>query len=615
MGVCLTHPAIADTLPFLPDDPYFFTNNPPGFPGQWHLDRQSSSAVVDVNVRGAWERGLTGQGVTIGIVEEAFHYTHPDLAPNYSAEHSWDFVENDPDPYPTVLGSHAHATSVAGVAAARGGNGIGVTGAAPHASIASLAVNNLPHFVAALYSHEEDMYLAAASQYHASGTSSGIQIYSHSHHPTHPFGYVAWPQLEASVIASTHAGAIHVWLGGNYRQYHRANNYNTHLDSMYVDLDLDGQPDPQEPAFSGDANTHTVLNLPESIVVAALGSDGRFADYASFGANIFVTAPSLSENLLGITTTDNMGEGGYNNSTGDAIYHPSAGEDLLPDLDYTTTFSGTSSATPLVAGILALAKEAQPRLDTRFAKHLLARTSRVVDPDDSTPMGGWTTNSAGFSFNNNYGFGLIDADALTTAATQFSGVTPLVTSTIDSVTIAESIPMNSDEGMSRTFSLPDLGELEEMQVYLNLDTGGLGAGYSSRGDIEAILRSPSGTESLLMFRNESDQHKFSALQEPTKRYLDWTFTTNAFWGETAAGDWTLTVRDVAMSGFTAEDWFPAVWNSFAVTARHGSLISVPEPPSLVIALLGLTPLVHRFHRRDASTRNQVVGGLSTISHA
>ena len=65
-----------------------------------------------------------------------------------------------------------------------------------------------------------------------------------------------------------------------------------------------------------------------------------------------------------------------------------------------------------MSGILALAKEAQPNLNTRFAKHLLARTCRLIDPYDSTPMGGWTTNGAGYHFNNNYGFGLVDADAL-----------------------------------------------------------------------------------------------------------------------------------------------------------------------------------------------------------
>jgi len=48
------------------------------------------------------------------------------------------------------------------------------------------------------------------------------------------------------------------------------------------------------------------------------------------------------------------------------------------------TCGGTSSATPLAAGIVALAKQVQPALNVRFAKHLLVRSSALVDPNDPT---------------------------------------------------------------------------------------------------------------------------------------------------------------------------------------------------------------------------------------
>ena len=52
---------------FTPNDPYYFTGSPSGFPGQWHLNVQSSGAVYDAKLSGAWNRDATGQGVVIGI--------------------------------------------------------------------------------------------------------------------------------------------------------------------------------------------------------------------------------------------------------------------------------------------------------------------------------------------------------------------------------------------------------------------------------------------------------------------------------------------------------------------------------------------------------------------
>src|SRR4051794_21918009 len=39
-----------------PNDPYYTAVNPAGFPGQWHLSKQNSTASVDANVVGAWNR-------------------------------------------------------------------------------------------------------------------------------------------------------------------------------------------------------------------------------------------------------------------------------------------------------------------------------------------------------------------------------------------------------------------------------------------------------------------------------------------------------------------------------------------------------------------------------
>ena len=114
-------------MSFVPDDPYFHKNTPSsGWPGQWHLINESV-AGRDARVQGAWSRDVTGTGVLIGICDDSLEIAHPDLAPNYVAADSWDFGQNDSNPSP-VYSDDQHGVSVSGVAAARGGNSIGVTG-------------------------------------------------------------------------------------------------------------------------------------------------------------------------------------------------------------------------------------------------------------------------------------------------------------------------------------------------------------------------------------------------------------------------------------------------------------------------------------------------------
>lgn len=85
---------------------------------QWHL-KNSVAPGFSLNVEPVWDAGLTGAGVTIGIMENAFEATHPDLAGRFNAQASQSGG--------TVTG---HATSVAGLAAASANNGIGGAGVA-----------------------------------------------------------------------------------------------------------------------------------------------------------------------------------------------------------------------------------------------------------------------------------------------------------------------------------------------------------------------------------------------------------------------------------------------------------------------------------------------------
>jgi subtilisin-like proprotein convertase family protein len=524
---------------FVPNDPFFSPNQPaPPWPGQWYL-RNQMGGTIDLRVQGAWQRGLTGQldfgvWVPVGIVDDGVEFSHPDLAVRFRSSLSFDFGQNNADPSP-VYSDDDHGTAVAGILAGAGGNGLGITGVAPVTTFGMLRLD----FGGFGTAQQE----ADAIRFRSVAADPTIRVKNHSYGPTVPFAEGALQV--AAFRESAAAGTIHVRSAGNARG-----------------------------TIIEDANKQAERNIPEVITIAAAGSDGFFADYSNFGANVFATAPSSTDGGLRVLATDRTTEGrGYNGAA-----------DPFPDSNYTSLFGGTSAASAMAAGVMVLGVHAQPALDVRFAKHLLARTSRVIDPNDAsdTSDGGWRTNDAGFRFNQNYGFGLIDADAFTLAATQWAGVTPLQTWSTGTVSVGAAIPDNSAAGVTRTFSTTHSAPLEEVRVTLNIT-------HTYRGDLEAHLTSPRGTRSrLFMFAGADGGADIS----------NFTFTSNAFWGENPAGTWTLNVRDL----FAADT---GTWLSYGFELRSGTLIPLTTQISGQVEIGGLGDLAGRevtFWLRDPGTQ-------------
>lgn len=483
-------------LKFVANDTFFAPNR---LGGQWHLKNESSA--IDANVTPAWQSDITGQGIVIGIVDDGLPVTHPDLSPNLRLDLSYDFAQDDNDPSP-VYSDDNHGASVAGVAGARGGNSIGVSGAAPLASLAGLRID---------FGTSTDADFADATLY----LSESIPIKNHSYGYRSPF--IRDPIQRAAIDATP--GTIHCFAAGNGRG-------------------TAGQDSVKE-------ETH---NSPNVVNVAAIASDGTYSWYSSFGANVIVTAPSNGG--LGITTTDRAGSAGYNNGARTSDYQNSDGPNAA---DYTATFGGTSSAAPLVAGALALALEVNPAMDYRMVNHLLVQTNVKVHPSDNstTSDGGWRANGAGHEFNQNYGFGMIDASALANAARQFSEVTDLTSATTGTVTVNRFI--NENTPVTVNFNLSGDQPLEDLFVRLNVT-------HTYRGDLSAFLTSPSGFRSRLFTHTISD----SVVN------LNWNFRSVAFWGEIPAGQWTLELIDNLGSD-------SGTFNNFEVKANMGQLI-----PSFVL---------------------------------
>src|SRR6185369_2129186 len=83
------------------------------------------------------------------------------------------------------------------------------------------------------------------------------------------------------------------------------------------------------------------------ICSGALNAIGTVATYSNPGACLLVTAPGGGFGFFGadlrLTTTDVTGVGGFNPGAGD-----------YSNTDYTRQMNGTSSATPVTSGVVAL---------------------------------------------------------------------------------------------------------------------------------------------------------------------------------------------------------------------------------------------------------------------
>ncbi len=458
----------------------------PQYPNQWHLNNTGQfggTAGEDVNIVDAWNGGIDGTGVQIGIVDDGLEYTHPDLSPNARTDIDWDYNFNDADPFPGS--GDWHGTAVGGVAAAADDGAKCGVGAAYNAQLAGLRL---------ISAGTTDTQEANA----LSHQRAEIDIYSNSWGPSDsgsvleaPGGLTLAALADNVINGRGGLGNIYTWAAGNGR----ANNDDAGAD--------------------GYASSRFV------IAVSATDLNGIVSWYSERGSAILVNSPSNGD-TVGITTTDRTGSNGYGG---------------LADPDCTNDFGGTSSATPLVAGVIALMLDANPNLTWRDVMHILVNTSDKNDPSSA----GWTVNAAGHDFHRDYyGFGRVDASEAVTVAQSWTNVSAQLSHVAAMVSPNVTIPDNNTTGVSSTVSVtsPSFSALEHVEVLINIS-------HTSRGQLQVELVSPSGTVSRLMANRPDTGDNFT----------NWLFMSVQFWDENPAGTWTLRVKDLA-SGTTGvlQDW-------------------------------------------------------------
>ena len=347
---------------------------------------------------------------------------------------------NGNDADPMPNSRDGHGTSAAGVAGAVQGNNFGGTGVAPKIKLAGIRL-----IASSVYDYIE----ARALSYHR----DSVKVYSCSWGPYDGGTDLVGPGAITKKILKS--GSIYVWAGGNGRAHKDNVNYDGYANSIYT------------------------------IAIGAIDSNGNQAYYSESGASLFAVTPS-SGSGRGITTTDLMGPEGYSNG------------------NYTHSFGGTSSATPLAAGIIAILLQKHPHLDSRGIQHLIAAGATKIHETDSD----WShINARGYSHSHKYGFGLMEISQL--LQTPVYPLKPMVDSTTGFKRMRVTLPCE------QTFHVPrKINFIEYVEVTVSFYA-------QKRGDISIVLIKD-GVQSILASKRD-DRHR---------GMTTWTYTTARHWGDT-----------------------------------------------------------------------------------
>ena len=286
---------------------------------------------------------------------------------------------------------------------------------------------------------------------------------------------------------------------------------------------------------------HNLVGIPGVMHIAALASTARRSHYSNYGPGIMLCAPTnnvheyqrLTVQGLGITTTTGAGTG------------------------VTHTFGGTSSATPLLAGVAALTISANPDLTALEVASVLKQTaskdlnmqgyprtpSATYDPNPVWDISPIAPFDQGTFFANGdpdgswspwFGFGRVDAARAVAEALRRKGIGQPGTQTFHQAsTPGLNIPDNSAVGVRDVINFPASAMLSSIRVTVDIT-------HTYIGDLRATLIAPSGTAVVLHDRNGGNAHNL-------QRTFDLSSTPglSPLAGQDIQGNWTLFVQDLA----------------------------------------------------------------------
>ncbi|HEY0586584.1 MAG TPA: proprotein convertase P-domain-containing protein, partial [Pseudoduganella sp.] len=554
-----------------PSDPYYAR--------QWHLHTHLADAAFDprasARCEDAW-RALGHYGlpeVVVGVTDDGCKLDHGDFDSDrkfagwgyFAGERLVVREDIDADPRLMYVAGANHGTSCAGVIAGEA-DAVLTVGAAPGCCL--LPVRWESSGPALFIS---DSKLLTALNYMA----DKVDIVSNSWGSS-PVSEFATPVLNRIAELSLSGGRrglgiVFLWAAGN------ENCPIVHEAAQDVPFDSGWRYHADGSGTWVGVRTarqfrHNLAALPGVMYVAALASNGQRSHYSNYGTGIALCAPSSNLHLYRRATVTGLG---ITTASGSSAA-------------VTASFGGTSSATPLVAGVAALAISANPSLTAAQVISVLKRTAAkdlnlapyartpgaVYDPQprwDVSPVapfdqGGFAnTGSADGSWSPWFGHGRVDAPSAVAEAQRLGGASPPGATLRRQSTREQRIPDNSAAGVADQLSFDGQALVGAIKVVLDIS-------HPYIGDLAVTLQSPAGASMLLHNRNGGGTANLQRAFD-----VGTTPALAAAVGQPVAGAWTLRVQDLA-----AEDTGTLNRWSIDIVPQADTLLTLQEAPGLAM---------------------------------
>ncbi|MEP7290139.1 MAG: S8 family serine peptidase, partial [Chloroflexota bacterium] len=330
----------------------FFTPNDSFFSSQWPLNNTgqtvngvaAGTADADIDAVEAWNITTGSSTITIAIIDDAYDSTHVDLGTGTSKQvPGYDSFSNTGGVFPVPGATEGHGTATAGLAAATGNNGQGISGVCSGCRIMPIRTF--------------DANGGGTNAQFANGINyawqNGADILSNSWGGGSPSTSITNAINAALTSGRGGKGEVVVFSSGN------------------TDLAPVAYPASLTQVISVSAS-----NLCDQRKTPTLNACNYFEDWwgPNSGPENDISAPGV-----GLVTTDMMGTNGYVNG------------------NYVANFNGTSGAAPIVSGIAGLMLSINPYLTAAQVQQILKTTANDINTagfDNATGFGRVNANNA-----------------------------------------------------------------------------------------------------------------------------------------------------------------------------------------------------------------------------